>query len=329
MPGVCFFFCFFLQVLTTAVGGQGIASGFRDAISLSWRLKIAISPSCADYDCLLRGWYTERKQQLERSLALTIANANYCNEPSRFKAFVRNWALWLVQLVPSWKYNLELGPRKDGMTRYDHAPDTPFLTKYGGGISFPQVFAAYIDQPAPSLPMFTDDFIFSKQKRGIFQVVALVGDLKQLRNVQDEIIAMGTEYDEDDILFLAETTYIVHSQAHLTHNQSSFLDALPSFANVLRVVGAKEYTAAGETTEALARGFPRPEPLDYNADRIYSDLGKDTLFSIVRWDRIVFASCRSLLELKEALGIIEKVLRGTVGGREDVPSVLRQTSSGI
>jgi hypothetical protein len=307
----------FLHLLTTAVGGQGIASGFRDAISLSWRLKLAISPSFVDYDSLLRGWYTERKQQLERSLESTIANGNYCNEPSKFKAFLRNWVLWLVQLVPSWKYDLELGPRKDGMTRYYHAPDTPFLTKYGGGISFPQVFAAPIDQPAPSLPMFTDDVIFSKQKRGIFQVVALVRDLKELRNVQDKIIAMGTEYDKHDVLFLAETTYIVHSQAHPTHHQSSFSDSSLQFQNALRVVSAEEYTAAGETTDALARGFPRPKPLHYDPSRIYNDLGKDTLFAVVRWDRIVFARCRSLLELKEALCMIENVLRrGETQGEE-------------
>lgn len=298
-----------LQVLTTAVGGQGIASGFRDAISLSWRLKLAISPSFVDYDSLFRGWYTERKQQLESSLQSTIANGNYCNEPSRFKAFLRNWVLWLVQLVPSWRYNLELGPRKDGMTRYDYAPDTPFLPKYGGGVSFPQVFAASIDQPAPSLPMFTDDVIFSKQKRGIFQVVAFVRDLEQLRNVQDEIIAIGTEYDKDDILFLAETTYIVHSQAHATLHQSSFLDSLPQFENALRIVSAEEYTAAGETTDALTSGFPRPKPLNYDPGRIYTDLGKDMVFAVVRWDRMVFATCRSLLELKEALGMIENVLR--------------------
>ncbi|TKA55688.1 hypothetical protein B0A49_08638, partial [Cryomyces minteri] len=101
-------------------GGQGITSGFRDAISLSWRLKIAVRSDSADYQALFAGWAAERKQQLERSLASTIENGNFCNEPSRIKAFIRNWYLWVYQLIPSWKHSLELGGRREGMTRYDY-----------------------------------------------------------------------------------------------------------------------------------------------------------------------------------------------------------------
>ncbi|KIM95300.1 hypothetical protein OIDMADRAFT_45231 [Oidiodendron maius Zn] len=269
-------------------GGQGIASGFRDAISLSWRLKLAISPSFPNHDLLFRGWYMERKQQLERSLASTIENGNYCNEASKFKAFLRNWYLWLIQLVPSWRYDLELGPRKAGMTRYDYIPGAPFLPDYGGGISFPQVFAGPIDQPAPALPIFTDDAIFSKQKRGIFQVVALIDSLEQLQ----------------------KATYVVHNQTH-QNAEALLLSALPAGAtNIVRVIGAKEYKAVGETTEAIASGFPRPQPLFYEPNRIYKELGKDVAFVIVRWDRIVFARCRNLAELKEALSKVEDVLGG-------------------
>jgi hypothetical protein len=196
------------------------------------------------------------------------------------------------------------------MTRYNYAPDTPFLANYGGGISFPQVFAAPIDQPAPSLPMFTDDVIFSKQKRGILQVVALIGSLEQLRDVQEDIVTMGRNYDEEDILFLAETTFIVHNQAGQTRQDSSFLSSLPRGGSIVRVVSAEEYRAAGETPDALTKGFPRPEPLKYDPGRIYKDLGTDVLFTVVRWDRIVFASCRSLVELKAALSTIPMVLRG-------------------
>lgn len=44
-------------------GGQGIASGFRDAISVAWRLVLACqmrsdSESRLDYEILLEGWYT-------------------------------------------------------------------------------------------------------------------------------------------------------------------------------------------------------------------------------------------------------------------------------
>lgn len=301
----------FSQVLIIKVGGQGIASGFRDAVSLAWRLKLAISPSYPNHDSLFRGWYTERKQQLERSLAATIANGNYCVEPSRLKAFARNRLLWFEQLVPSWKYNLELGPRKAGMMRYDYTPDTPFLADYGGGISLPQVFAAPIDQPAPPLPMFTDDVIFSKQKRGVFQVVALAGSLEQLQDIQSSIATMGKNYDIDDVLLLAETTYIMHSYADQKGQDFCNMGPILQAESIVRVIDAEEYKTAGETRDALAQGFPRPKPINYDPYRIYNDLGKDVLFAVVRWDRILFARCRSLSELKAVLKAIDNVLRGS------------------
>lgn len=209
------------------------------------------------------------------------------------------------------------------MTHYSHTLDAPFLTEYGGGITFPQVFAAPLDQPAPSIPMFTDDIVFSKKKRGIFQVVALVSAPEQLRNIQEGVIAMGTEYDKDEIVFLAETTYIVHSQADPTCKEPSLLDLLPQFENTLRVVSAEEYKAVGGITSKLTTGFPRPEPLYYNPDRIYSDLGNDVLFAVVRWDRIVFARCRSMLELKGVLCMIESVLRRGVSQGNDLLGTLQ------
>jgi hypothetical protein len=97
---------------------------------------------------------------------------------------------------------------------------------------------------------------------------------------------------------------------------------LPQFENVLRVVSSEEYTAVGETTDARKRGFPRPESLHYDPSRIYNDLGKDMLFAVVRWDRIIIASCRNLVELKEVLGMIENVLRRGESQGEELSSAL-------
>ena len=292
-------------VLTPPVGGQGIASGFRDAISLSWRLYLALTPFGTDYDALFRGWYTERKQQLERSLASTIRNGEICNEPSKLKAFLRNWYLWFVQLVPSWKYQLELGPRAAGMMKYDYVPGVPFLPKYGGGVSFPQVFAAPIDRPAPSLPMFTDDEIFAESKTGIFQAVALVGSLEELEDARQQIESITAAHGEGQLVDLTETTYIVHNQPRHTLQPS---DA--KLKHVIRVVDAEEYEAAGQTEEALARNFPRPPPLHYDPQRIRKELGANVLYVIVRWDRIVFASCQDLKEFTDALRMVAGTLTG-------------------
>jgi hypothetical protein len=254
----------------------------------------------------------ERKQQLERSLASTIENGNYCNEPSRLKAFIHNWSLWLIQLVPAWRYELELGPRKDGMTKYDYASGMPFLPKYGGGVSFPQVFAAAMDGPAPSLPLFTDDAIFAKEKKGIFQVVVLIDSPPELPIVQREISEIPNTVIPSGVIDLAESTYIVHNQAPKMSSESSLLKPTLGPTNVVRVVGAEEYVAAGETEEARSRSFPRPKPLYYDPLRIRKDLGMAARYVIVRWDRMVFANCCDINGFKDALGMVAKVLDTSV-----------------
>lgn len=123
-------------------GGQGIVSGFRDALGLAWRLQIACLPDCKDYESLLKSWYTERKQQLELSLAATVANGQNVTEVNPLKIFVRNTYLWLIQLVPSWKRWLEQGARREGMLKYTFEPGMHFLPDLGGGKMMPQVYAS-------------------------------------------------------------------------------------------------------------------------------------------------------------------------------------------
>ena len=90
-------------------GGQGIASGFRDASALAWRLQLACRPGFKNHQAAFRAWYVERKQQLERSLATTIRNGEMVTEGNWLKIMVRDTMLWLIQLVPSWKRELEKG----------------------------------------------------------------------------------------------------------------------------------------------------------------------------------------------------------------------------
>ncbi|PIG86619.1 monooxygenase [Aspergillus arachidicola] len=145
--------------LICSVGGQGIASGFRDAISLAWRLALLCHhhPTTPQFhEQVLAAWYRERKQQLERSLASTIENGKFVCEAHFGKILVRDWYLWLVQLVPSWKRHLQLGQRKDGLIRYVHYEGMPFMPGLNGGLNLPQVFCTDTN----GKPFFTDDVIF-------------------------------------------------------------------------------------------------------------------------------------------------------------------------
>lgn len=271
-----------------------------------------MDPSCKDYDVLFQGWYSERKQQLERSLATTIANADYCNEPSEIKAFVRNWVLWAIQLVPTWRQQLEQGHRAQGMTKYDWALGMPFLPQFGGGNSFPQVFCAPINGPAPAIPMFTDDAVFNAVKNGCFQIVVLLDSSLQLASAIEEVKSITCQIGNGIILDTKETTYLVHNQIGGVSGIASVdVDLLQDTTSCVRILDAQEYASAGLTKAAIATGFTRPAPLYYDPNRIKKDLGVTTRYVIVRWDRMVFASCQNVAELQEAISLVEGCLDGT------------------
>jgi len=216
-----------------------------------------------------------------------------------------------MQLVPSWKRQLELGPRAYGMTKYDWAPGMPFLPKFGGGKSFPQVFCGPINGPAPSMPMFTDDAVFSAEKKGCFQIVALLDSFEQLRIAKEDIKSVTRQVEGGVVLDAAETTYLVYNQIGSVPQTSLNLELLQDKRTCVRILDAEEYTAAGLTEAAIATNFARPAPLYYDANRIKKDLGASAKYVIVRWDRMVFATCRDVTELQQAVGLVQGCLDGS------------------
>ena len=199
------------------------------------------------------------------------------------------------------------------MTKYDYAPGMPFLPQYQGGKSFPQVFSAPIDGPAPPIPTFTDDTIFAPNKTGIFQIVALLDSVDQFRAARADISRIHSP-ESELTLDPAEATYIVHGEVASIHDAPALLGKDVAIQNVIRVLGADEYTAAGRTVAALEKQFPRPDPLYYDPNRIRKDLGNDKVYVVVRWDRFVFAACRNAGELERAVAEVESTLQGVEGG---------------
>ncbi|KAJ5814679.1 hypothetical protein N7474_006456 [Penicillium riverlandense] len=276
-------------------GGQGIASGFRDAASLAWRLALLCrdttpSKSLLSHEKVLEAWYMERKQQLERSLASTIENGRFVTEGNPVKIFLRNLYLWIVQLVPSWRHDLRLGRRKEGMVRYKHFDGMPFLPELNGGLSLPQVYCTAVNKADAEI-QFTDDVIFAAHKECLFQLLVYVKTLDEMADAKQVIS------DIDDIsngeIRASEATFLVED----LFSTSTGMDD-----GVFRLATGDEFAQS-----LLCEGRPAPQFYDP-----YS-LGKElngTRFVIVRPDRFIFAACNSREDLRQSARCVVSFLQG-------------------
>lgn len=266
-------------------GGQGIASGFRDASALAWRLQYLVQQPSAPHEKVLRAWYLERKQQLDRSLAATIMNGEYVNEARPLHVFVRDWWLWLQQLVPSQKRWLEQGPRALGMTRYVHAEGLPFLES--GGMALPQVYAR---EGGKGKVVFSDDLLFKDGKRGLFRLLVLPESMEEA----EVLVGVLGRVKGCDFVRVEEAVVLVQDMgAELRRVDLGKL-------TVARVATGEEFAAS-----ELCVG--RPKPQYYDPLRLRKDLG-GAKFVLVRPDRFVYATCSHELNLCQMLESLHSVL---------------------
>jgi hypothetical protein len=237
----------------------------------------------------------ERKQQLEKSLAATIVNGNFCNERSVFKTFIRNWYLWALQLIPSWRHWLELGQRQEGMTKYTWAPGMPFLPALGGGATLPQVFCEPFDALPPTRPLFTDDVIFAPEKKVLFQILVLLDRARDISGAVEVLADVKAEFEGE--LSVDEATYIISQRLRDVE-----ADVAKKFATegAYRVVFAEEYDASACPE--------RPEPVGYDGGRLRKEV--KARFVIVRPDRFIFAACNTGKDLVKASRSLVEMLSG-------------------
>ena len=261
-------------------GGQGITSGFRDALGLAWRLQFLVDRPHLDHNQILAAWYVERKQQLERSLAATIQNGEYVTESNPVKVFIRDWWLWLQHLSPSRTRELEKGPRALGMTSYSWSRDLPFL-QTGGGKLLPQVYAKDL---VTEKILFSDDLLFSGDKKGTFQILALANSVDDGLEMSEQLGSLTST----DLVHIDESTILVQS-----------IDTAPiTAAKVKRIRLARVATGEEFASSELCRG--RPEPRYYDPLRLAQEYG-GTKYLVVRPDRFVYAACRRMSELSVIL----------------------------
>lgn len=283
------------------VGGQGIASGFRDASSLAWRLAVLCKASTQGltlpHEKFFTAWYLERKQQLEKSLASTITNGEFVTESNPIKIFIRNWSLWFMQLIPSWRDKLRLGQRHEGLFRYQYSNGMPFIPSLNGGLCVPQVYCKSLN--SDNNVYFTDDVIF-KGKKGLFQL------LVYLKAPNDMILAGKDAFDIETIsqghIYESDITCITEADPQTLTSYAKNEPCYPTYS-----IATGEEFAKSE----LCKG--RPEPKYFDPYRMRKEL-KGHKYTILRPDRFVFASCSTREDLVKAVRALVMYLNGSEMG---------------
>ena len=272
---------------------------------MAWRLQIACRPEFHKHVVLFSAWSQERKQQLERSLAAPVENGRYVTEHNPCRILLRDTYLWLVQLVPSWKRWLEQGARRNGMYRYTYQPGMHFMPYMLGGILFPQVYCVSLDKSTSSKlgVQFTDDVIYSQDKRGPFQLVILIDKMDAIVEV-DNALSEVTHISNGHVL-ASEATVIV--QDPLAGSQNGYGTNPSIRSEETRPKWFRIATGAEFAASRLCMN--RPDPMYYDEYRMRKEV-KGRQYVILRHDRFVFAACEDLPDLNHALQQIEPVLKG-------------------
>lgn len=287
------------------VGGQGIASGFRDASGLAWRLALMRRPEYNGFHAnLLDGWSAERKQQLDRSIADTVTNGDLCTTRSAVKIFLRDWTLWFLQQIPPCRRYLELGPRTQGMVKYSWRNGMAFLPEFAGGRCLPQVCCRSLRRPlnADEPPVeLTDDIIFRRDKQTLFQLIILVDNSRDAEKAFEDLKELDLAETSGELVSEHEVSCIIHCPDLKASDLSEGVAAFEK--QVYRIATREEFAAS----ESLCKG--RPEPIGYDMNRMRKDTGGKR-FVIARPDRFVFATCDSIEDLVSICGAIRGVLFG-------------------
>ncbi|KAL3447764.1 hypothetical protein BJX65DRAFT_307818 [Aspergillus insuetus] len=316
-------------------GGQGIASGFRDAASLAWRLALLCrqrnAPISGTHVKILRGWYLERKQQFDKSLASTIRNGRFVTESNPLAILLRSCLLFIQNLVPSWRRELRLGRRAGGMVRYAHAEGMPFLPEYNGGLCLPQAYCKPVGgsragagagaagklhradevEDAEGI-RFTDDVIFASASANhtrLFKLLVYLQSTDELlaarRQVADVETMSRGEIHAEDVTFLVERTGDKHRLAQALDADDGQLSIQKVLAATYQIVTGAEFAAS-----PLCRN--RPEPQFYDPYYMSKVLG-GRKYVVMRPDRFIFAAVDSRQELQMALGAAADYLGGVMG----------------
>lgn len=203
-----------------------------------------------------------------------------------------------MQLVPSLRHKLELGPRADGLPRYKWKDGMAFLPDLAGGVYFPQVYCRSVFSNSDDEVGFTDGVIFKSPTTPLLRLVVSVKNMAEARAAHSDLESLDLEAISQGELKLEQACFLVHDPLL---KPPTDLTAIPT-TQIYRVATGEEFAQSRLCVN-------RPEPVGYDMYQIQVGM-QGRRYVLVRPDRFVFAACRSGEDLKVACGNIESLLLG-------------------
>jgi hypothetical protein len=183
------------------------------------------------------------------------------------------------------------------MVRYKYENGMSFLPEFGGGACFPQIYCAPLNKEVEKDKeldvRFTDDVIFAPEKKGLFQIVALLNSSDEVNEAK--VCLRDVDALSESEVLSDEATFLIHDPTAVPSPKLS--------AGTFRVATADEFAQI----EALCGN--RPAPRYYDMYRLKKEV-RSKKFVILRPDRFVYAICDTREELNEATRKIPGVFRG-------------------
>lgn len=260
-------------------GGQGIASGIRDAHQLAWRISLLESMPDVDevvVDKLLEQWAKERRRSINAATFQTKMNGQLCNESETwaFYFFRKFQAVYerlpFVPPIPNPVAEMDkkgFGKVKDGF----------FLWQYGGGGKFPQIFC---EDHMGSITR-SDDLLAGSSS--LLRLVVLSKDASAISNAKQAVEAAILSPS----LLNEKSVFVLDRDGQDMKDSDQYLLMRPT-------------AYASDDNFGVRSG--------YRQEAFYEWLGRDTMFAILRPDFHVFALLKSVDELVDALGKLEEML---------------------
>lgn len=200
-------------------GGQGIATGIRDAQALSWRLavmtRLRLSPQVQTK--IMNGWSQERRHAWELATLSTKLNGTIVNQKSFWSGLLYRICMRVLWWIPggaTWRTRRAF--RDKLIYTEQSCPDGFFLQKAGGGRKIAQV---WVHSNEKSQPQLSDDVLISHLSR--LSIVILVKSPKDFKPAAIEKVLQKVGLHEE-LLRFEDISYLDLTREGMTRSTAIY-----------------------------------------------------------------------------------------------------------